>query len=372
MLIVLDDSLLQALNDENKRDMAIEVIQDIASAYSKGTHFLYASYRVLDSLRKNPLLSKVNRAIYGKLYEKFPQLGSLLLLPFYLRIIADGTRITRSENGNTSIVQVPINILNRTRLFGSLPIFLTEDLEDEKFYYKIARNYLIRSKLGNLHLAYFPRGGGGNRIWKEYQNYQGKMEFLCLCIVDSDKKFPTDHYGDTAQKLLDILDINYYLTEALFLNEREIENLLPFSLLSQVINNDREKGKSIMFLEKVRDILPEAVFFLDIKEGLTIREVINVAQSAYGQYWKKCLLSIGEQRECIKGNHCPESADCDDCKIMPGFGGNVLRDSVDSLERISDHKFNEMAQDLVDERYMRLGRVIVSWFCAPPDISVAI
>ena len=63
MLVVLDDSLLDALDYVSSRNIVISVLQDATTAYRKGTHFLFASIRALDFLRNCNFLSIIDRGI---------------------------------------------------------------------------------------------------------------------------------------------------------------------------------------------------------------------------------------------------------------------------------------------------------------------
>jgi hypothetical protein len=371
MLIILDDSLIDGLGKPNTHENIISVIQDAANAYRKGTHFLFASNRSLNFLRKYALLSSIDRGIYNGLYNQSPQLGSLLLLPLHFCIVAEEGEISKSTNGNIETVIVPVNSLSNKRFLGSPPVFLAENLMDIKLYKRIAEFYLHKSKLGNLRIECSSRGGGGSTISREFKAIQTEKEYLCLCISESDKTFPNDSYGGTARDLLKAGDKRNYFAEIIVLDQREIENLLPKPLISLIINGSPEREKSFIFLNRITKDANGAAYFLDYKRGFCIRSIIEAKKGGYSLFWKSCLLSMNEQRQCLVINSCPDQNNCD-CNIMPGFGKNLLENSLRELDQITNHKLAEMIEPDIEEEYLRLGKIITAWFCAPSNPIFAI
>lgn len=84
-------------------------------------------------------------------------------------------------------------------------ILLGENSDDIPIYEIFVKYYQSKNNLNSFKIIYTKRGGGGNTINQEYENIYTEGDSFCLCLLDSDKRYPSQtKYGDTAQAVVDI------------------------------------------------------------------------------------------------------------------------------------------------------------------------
>lgn len=363
MLLVLDESLLDNINNVEQRDDVVSALEEVALSFSKGVHLVFATRRILDSFRNCDLLSITTKKVFQKLYEKNAQLG--IYRGFFsrqLKIVVSDVNIFTEEQGDVKFICVSTKFIRQKLFLTSLPLFLTENIIDSRFYKLLAQVYLVRSR-ASVKLVYCPRGGGGSQIYNEYFSIQEEQNYLCLCIADSDVKFPRGHLGDTAQRLCEVENPDMLLCETAILEVREIENLLPIPALSLVVDGTAERRCFLNNLETMIARKKGYEFFIDFKRGLSLKSIYEAEDDNYQNYWNSLPTEIGINTPCVAQQHCN---DVDNCHCgVPGFGNQTLENTLEKLSNMTPHKFSEMINDELLCEYLRLGQIISAWFCAP-------
>ena len=164
---------------------------------------------------------------------------------------------------------------------------LTENIMDSEFFAYITKAYQKNSRVdsGLFRIKFFPVQGGGSTI-KDVFVYECKLcEHFCLCIMDSDKKWPNcTEYGQTAKEFIKYIEernisddelskCRYYIMQ----NVCEIENLIPMSVLKHFCSVQTK-----WFLMNHMNIIQ----WLDLKNGFEYK--LLYYDEAYTE-WKKVL-----------------------------------------------------------------------------------
>ena len=116
--------------------------------------------------------------------------------------------------------------------------------------------YLATQYLGSVILHCERRGGGGQTTAAEFATIQNSKNRLCLCITDSDKRYPGADLGDTAKAVQQVRDAGQHLCELLHLEVRAIENLLPLAAYKEVAATDPNWNHGVACLESLGKIRP--------------------------------------------------------------------------------------------------------------------
>ena len=149
---------------------------------------------------------------------------------------------------------------------------MCENLQDTEFYKIIAETFCKWKRL-NIKPKFEPSLGGGNTISTVYENIQNKKKRLCLCIVDSDKLSPNSSLGSTARNIKQKDDNTSVTTLLYILPVRELENLIPLSILSELMSKNGDRENPFKQLEKIEESsVKEIRNFLDIKEGTRLKK----------------------------------------------------------------------------------------------------
>lgn len=229
----------------------------------------------------------------------------------------------------------------------------------------------------NLSLSIERRGGGGSTTVNEYENIQKAKKRLCLCIVDSDKLAPNDNLGKTAKKVQNKDDPNCLTTELVILDIREIENLIPNSILSEVCSGDRARSEALSIIEK--SYISNIRKFLDIKKGTFFETILNESSDQVQNFWQDALsknpdISTHIDRQCQENWKCKNPNNKESCKkscyISLGFGEGILENTLEWLgldENQSPQRIAEIAKMIdpsLQQDWDKIGQIMIDWCCA--------
>lgn len=151
------------------------------------------------------------------------------------------------------------------------PVYITvENIESDKSFIQAVSKAFKGKELCTEKEVKFLHGGGSTtgQVLLANTIYPVRM----ICIVDSDRKHPTEVLGDK-EKLKDLLSIcEDRNLKFLLLEKREIENYLPNEIIKiWLLKENREIEKNHPFFE----FNNEQKAFFDVKKGLK-REDLNV------------------------------------------------------------------------------------------------
>ncbi len=294
MLIVIHYSIKEVLLDNAPQcNEAISVLEDMANSLQRGKHIVFAFRDTIQHIIDIPTLSPRAKSVYRYVQTHLPELRTYYdSLVRRIELVSNNLAAESYVDEHCQVFRLPIRHFSDFMTFGET-VLLTENLTDARFYIKLTEAFLARESLGRLPLQYEIRGGGGNTTAQNYTEIQNTRQRLCLCIVDSDKKTPTDNIGSTAQNVLNSNDNNCLLTECYVIRPRDVENLIPISVLREL--EDVNYNSMIDFLTLLESKSAEAKLYVDIKNGLRLGELYHRSpnNSSYTHYWSN-ILSITE------------------------------------------------------------------------------
>ena len=370
MLFVIDKSLIDALKlDNNDKADIVDALENIARARREGKHLIFASRNNLKVLKEYPLLSDTARRVFNKLYNQLPQMD--VYRQHFIRrveIVAEDVFEIFSE-GNHKVIRISAKNL-RDFSFVMDSVLLAENQDDIKFYKKLTQTYLHWSGLGHIKISCESRGGGGQNTVNEFKEIIDQKNRLCLCIVDSDRKFPNSNLGSTASSVQKIVDENQSpLAELFILDQRELENILPTRLLEETVNNDPNRMNGVLFLEELeKSNFSDARHYLDIKKGLKLGKVLNQPNgSLFANYWTQvanCMQNkaFNISQKCRTNHNCHDETGCT-CIVAVGLGDSILTDVITTLERNSSQKIGEMVREPLKTTWGHIGEILIAWCC---------
>jgi hypothetical protein len=371
MLFVLHESLQQYLEGSGvERERAIVALENIATGRREGKHLLFATYETFTSLVQWSELSERARATYKRSRDRLPQKRTLRQnLVRRIEIVADsyGALLARTE-GSTKVIQVPIHYFHDSSLVQQT-VLLAENLRDANLYEKMARVSALVLGLGPINVRAEHVGGGGDTTGDHYDRYQTDKGRFCLCIVDSDASSPDGSRGGTARKLARLDDTNQPLCEFLVMRSRELENTIPTIFYGEITNGVQDRVRAVNVLEGLEQSpIVEARNYVDLKRGMYLRELLDFGEgSVEKQFWESkvaTLLHIGDSvdSDCVAARSCNSPESCS-CRVVQGFGDNILNEVIELLDRTSLHKVAEGVNSAAESEWINLGEVALAWCC---------
>ncbi len=308
MFILFDASIIQDLENQDgqyKNDL-IRLLNETTICMYHRNHYVSAiSSDVAKSLRDFALSNDEKKIAlaFDYIYRNYTILNSIIEhLNYFVLIGRFDNDWEFSEN------KLRVNyIFAMEQHFWDETFLIPENIEDNKYLLKIV-DYEKSKYLPFQHISYKFRqeqGGGGKNIKQVFLTRLQEHAFV-LSILDTDKKSPSDVYGETAKCFEDdsvihqYKDIFYYIP-----NIHEIENLFSsdgFMMLSSYNGNTRNKIKEI----ENKPVSDADVFraFLDVKNGYTYKKIHET------DYLKKLFEADISTVTCSKGT-CPCDKSCE-------------------------------------------------------------
>ena len=384
MLILIDSSVVDDGEQNTWDDETVVALEYLATARREGKHIVMAKRETFKKIALCSRLSQKTRDVYTKLYndstQKFRSYPSVVKR--YIEIVKPWLEPQVVDNSGKKIIKVAPGFFKDSKLVQET-ILLCENLEDAVLYETIAKVYLIWNNI-NAQIVCDRRGGGGSTTSKEYINIQQAKKCFCLCIVDSDKIAPDGKLGGTASGLpqSDSTCIN---TQAFILDCRESENLIPNSILSELLLNlQRREALDILKSPSVVEVR----CFLDIKEGTHLKKIIDETNPKVKEFWQLKFALIPDISERIDdwcqthwqcSNNSKESSKnskkssknskekCE-CKISLGFGENTLSDTLKYLQEKTPHEIAKIVDRSKHSDWEQIGQVVMDWCIAESSI----
>jgi hypothetical protein len=374
MLFVLDKSLAENID---RKDVQ-RALRYIALGRREGKHLIFCEKRnTMKAFAKYEALGSYTRAIYQYILDRrFSYKKSYYeKLIRYVRVVAEDTVISWRNVGSQKEIKIPAALIDDSA-FIQQTILLCENETDCKLYEKMASVYMIWASMENKHginICYEPRGGGGDTTADQYKAIQRNRRRLCLCLSDSDQKYPNGPIGDTARKLKKIKSAGT-LCEHETIGVREIENLIPTAMFSQVSKGNRDRMLCIDFLEKLEESRSsETRQFLDLKSGLSGKDYFDLL-SKNQEYWQSFWDTIRPFRMseikqgCLNNQTCSSPEKCN-CFLFKGLGDKILNDIIKMSVLPTDHKIAEMLNDTLKPYWEKYGELVTAWCCGHSHIS---
>lgn len=338
-------------------DDEIQALEFIAHAFKAGNHMLIANLETLEFLAAWENIKEYTRAIYNRLSKKWVQLGILDNLVTCKIVVGkfNGIHAIYDAGGDPIIINVPLEKININ--FFSPTTLMLEDSNDEATYELITNWYLsVEKSLSNIENTYSYRfqSGGGGRTFINYGRFQNTNDGLILCVVDTDRKYPLDELGATAQKTLAIDDNNFPLSRLIVLDVHERENLIPFSIYKKAHDEnstlDGNLRNSFLALKSIKDH-PEALSFFDIKKGIMCKKINDPQNIEFKNYWSSLLNSF------FLVTHACRNQECDKVFVF-GFPKNIIENEINIFK--SAPKAIDVEPQL-KQHWIKIGQNIINW-----------
>jgi len=261
MVFELTDTLISDIvNDDYEIRMALS---NLFYGYEEGTLLLSASPELLEYLYGVFDEQRIHRIIN---YLKKKALVEYDVL-WQTKVVL--------KNADLSCHEVPISFFSKTSAIQP-PYLLCENLRDTKFFIQLCKEYFYDKYINTKNTI----GGGGSGVADCLESIVNRNDSFCLCIVDSDIKYPGAVDGGTYKAICEkhlCPNSTYYIYK---LGAHEIENLIPINYICQNIK-DKEARK---FAKRLKDIdnNGDVLLFYDIKDGIQ-RKSID-ADTKYKQF----------------------------------------------------------------------------------------
>lgn len=350
MLIEICEDVIEQVEKGNEN--AISTLEKIGLAYKYGKHIVFLKLKLCDRISKCSYVSDYVKNLFQKIKKDNLAKGSIRQsVTFFAKVTFE--KATQRED--SCIIINPSN--NNSFEFYEETHFLVENLMDVEFY-KYCLGYYKRNKKSSIVNSYYPLLGGGSTIAKVYELEINLKQHFCLAIVDSDRKYPKGGNGDTANLLLNKdknkpFNCKCYMIE----NVKEIENLLPTSVVEQSTNKKIPLPK-------------EALSFFDYKKGLCIED--KLLNKELLQHWKEKLNGTEYYEGLIEIEGETTKTDFEiekfkekykNQKLIEGFGPNVLGECLKCVDKLNEIDKKDLTKEQ-EEEWNKIGKLFFEWTCA--------
>jgi hypothetical protein len=353
MLIFLHDSIGESVANESLSETEISGLEDIASVIRTGEHLVIGGFSSLKQLRSAMHLGASARAAYAGVLSRYSQLNSVIdKVSVYAEVICGEGEPYIDESSGQRVIKIPLSFVTRMNLKSPVEIIF-EDMGDSNIYEIISRWHTEKTfGVGLLNRRYRPIHGGGGRTCVVYQGAQDLNNIFCICVTDTDKKYPAADCGPTSVRVREVDDVLKVLTFHLDLNFHEIENLLPLSFLE----SNASSRHAVEIINKLRlaeaNGYPEAKLFLDFKQGIKLCYLRINADAM--RYWGAALslpdAACGTQAEV---RYCT-------CEIIKPWPSKAeIRAQINSLARIFPDEC-----PVLNDLWKDIGSTLMSWSAA--------
>lgn len=364
MLFIIEDDLISS-ND----DLFLQCLDTLLLGYVEGNHLLYIKPKNVKKIHKlygdNMSDSIRNRLFH---YEQSLMLESKILYNLVnhaIKIVPENFTEERVLIDNHSI-----NCLYSKRFIESSNIqkstLLCENINDADIYNIMALTYIEDRNISeNISLKNKVENGGGNTTAAVFKRKISDNEELCICLLDSDKRYPSDlKMGETAKRLKrlchEMLTPKYlYYIES---RCKELENMLPLDFYFLKYQPDINKKDIFPDIDIMNEIDDNLIYYFDLKNGLTYFDIIDYPDWSNlntASFIKQNEL-LHHRQEIVKKSKC-------NCKIINGFGTKILEDFISTHKNnINIEVINKIITDsppIISNIWREIGKLVFSWCC---------
>lgn len=345
MVFELTDSLIDksVLNSRTLRDS----LHNLFLGYEEGNLILSLSPDLLDFLG-NGLNDTLSKRVINQLQHSVLAHYDVL---WQTKVVLD--------NPDTDNHELSIEFFKNTSAIQP-PTLLCENLDDTKFYFALCEEYFginyIKTKNG--------LGVGGSSTADNYEQIVNNNDKICLCIVDSDIKYPESDEGGTYVAILNKNIPKHPSHLVCKLNVHEIENLIPIEIIGRHIKDKkaREFSKRLKAIDNNGDIL----HFYDIKEGIKLSSIKQ--NPKYYSFAKDIFNRLNGLSKSESFDDYVRSLERKKCNILFAPLCPGILDTFISLDSRYHDRF--VYCDYLRDEWERIKNYIVTFFCARPDVPL--
>lgn len=363
MLIdVININIADMLSKPQENIRKIQAINNLLNLSYNRKHIVIINRSVLDSIidDNTGVFGLIERTHAQDLKYNLTRIGGFKYL-FDIRIDVDFSDVTNEFCND--LYGKEIIIINYARFvdheFLQTPLLLCENINDAKLYLFLSTLYLMKDDNFNcIKINVIPDHGGGSTTINKFTEVKD-LHKICLCILDSDKKFPEDSEKNTSLSFSSQDRKINNLSKAIVLDAHEIECIIPIYLLVDVLKEKKYGDSAILAIDRIKKI-NEYRRYLDHKKGMSLREALNLKVENKTNYWYEAFSKIEEvqQRDCFKMKTC---LDCDNCIYITGLGDNVLSNTINYLDGINGLKYKKQVKQACLNDWAPFARSIIQW-----------
>lgn len=369
MIFKIDESCLEAI--ESGDEDAIATLEQLALNRRKQRNYIFAKKNVLEKLMVQKSLSKPVQSVFHSLFNRGSEDKS------YLEAVNKYINIVYQKTNEHNDMEISVELKSVSYMdICDATVLITENQEDALFYELVARYYTICRGFKNIEIYFEKKPGGGDTTAKVLEDTVTTGNRLCLCIVDSDKKFPKDSGGTTKGH---IEEFTKYKTQdiwkVIILDVHEVENLIPIEWIEKCEKEIGIPSATISFLQYLKSKIAQEkndapIYYFDIKNGIKKDKFVcadsqdkNILKKfnkskCFRDYWSVHLEDYGidlNKLEEINGEY-----------IIEGVNKKILKKVLE--------KYKNIDIDMVDEenrkdKWLSLGKDVFSWGCVGGKIN---
>jgi hypothetical protein len=307
----------------------IDALSNLIHAQANGHHIMLPSRQTLKTLLSLDILGLRDRNVVQVILEKYSEYSGLARqLEFTVLVYPNNPQVDLPHEVN-QIFRLPLTDFANPDYSRPFQLLVEHQNNDGQFYYLICE--LLAKEHGFAKRPAFDlRHGGGTSIVSVYETH-ARINCPTFCIVDSDKGFPDDTYGATAdalEKKAAELGHNQRnvrrLTDYTILPIREMENFIPTTILKEAYAEERHLSQTLDMLQMLededrssREAGTEFMRYFDLKGGL-IKATVKSPNKAEGEF----ALSLWAVLE--PGIQEPDVDGIENEFICPGLGQNIV------------------------------------------------
>lgn len=373
MIFIIEEDIVNA----NDIDF-LECLDHLLIGYKEGSHLLYIKPRVVENIHREywDRMDIRTREQFTHYEEKFMYESKIAfkLVNYAIKIVPKDI-IEKVEEKTIENQEYEIGYLHTDKFLSTSKIqktiLLGENPNDGDIYEIIANEYIKRNE-SRLKVKLKIENGGGSTTAPTFLKKIGDGDDICLCILDSDKKFPTDtSLGETAQRVIretNRINMPPKLGFHVEKRVRELENILPLGFYYHQYYKDKNKQDILNGFEILDGINDRLIFFFDMKKGLKhfdTREYDDWSNIHHTQF------VIENEPICNVDTFCNKKDNCK-CVLIRNFGSKVLTDFIsfyhcNDIEYKKSLIFNSLDY-VLDEVWEDIGKLVFSWGCGQEPI----
>ncbi len=374
MIYEIDESCLDTLYDKNPNSVAF--LEQLALDRRKCKNIIIAKRNIFKELAKMDCFSLVTKDLYRILSNRVSEHKLILeSAKRYCRIVGEKIEDTIIFNEGKEIVILKVDDEISTD-FTNRALMLAENKDDISFY-KILGQYFVRQrKIGNIKIDFEICNGGGSTTSSILESLIKERNRMCLCMVDSDKKYANATPKETMQKVQEVIaGIVQDYFEVVFLDVHEIENLIPISILERIVKKQNLNTQGIEFMRFLLNgdkTKKSPIFYYDVKKGIPKSAYVlsdNADEkmqkdyrkmSNYRDYWTPYIQGFGAEIEQDGGT------------VIEGICDKVLRHTLSYFEELKvESRIEALSIDsYLKDIWLDIGEKVYCWGCVGNRIAM--
>ncbi|WP_350998099.1 hypothetical protein [Shewanella sp. TB7-MNA-CIBAN-0143] len=360
MIIKLHQSLIDDLENNEFTEDEIEALADIASLRKNGRGFVLADKKLLIKLAQHNAFAQYTRNSFTQIYRDQTKWFNLVNnFNFIINITSNKLNHHNSLTLDTDNIYIPLSEFKNRE-----SVIIAENSIDIRFFTSLTKAYIKTKGIKGISLSYRSVLGGGDTTHQVINDHQSDQDGPAICILDSDKTYPGGNFGSTAAKVFELVK-SEKLTKIITTESREVENIIPFSILKSIFSNNKMQLEKINKYEKFRDItlgsnLP--IKYIDFKKGLKLCLANKKGDDEHNIFWRNTFSSLGIANICA----CISPKKCT-CLIVDGFGSDLLRTVVEYLE--SNPFCFSKVEDIYEDELSFICENLIPFILAPHALA---